>query len=197
MQGEHIRALKSGRWYHAVDCGDETVLHLVDEPGPRRVRRSYRPDFVAGAEQVETVVHREPTYPAKEIVARGYSRAADPALAIMFGDSEAFAEWCATGRLPPGATAPVAATAAAAGARAKPAGARAARPATAGKPAKRARPAGRASRAATPKRARKGQRIAAKKPARKAKVRARSSAPRKAAAKARRATAKSPRGKRR
>jgi hypothetical protein len=194
MLGEHIRALKGGRWYHAVDCGDETVLHLVDEPGPRRVRRSYRPDFVAGAEQVETVVHREPTYPAKEIVARGYSRAADPALAIMFGDSEAFAEWCSTGRLPPGQTAPVAATPPPPLVRAKPARARASKPAAAAKPAKRR---GRAGRTAAPKRARKGRGIAAKKPARKAKVRTRSSAPRKAAAKARRASAKAPRGKRR
>jgi hypothetical protein len=30
MVGEHIRVLKDGRWIHAVDCGDETVLHLAE-----------------------------------------------------------------------------------------------------------------------------------------------------------------------
>jgi hypothetical protein len=99
MVGQHIRALKGGKWIHAIDCGDETVLHLVDEAAPQRVRRAYRPEFVAGSAAVEVVTHRERTFPAKEIVRRAYSRASDPALAAMFGDSEAFAEWCATGRL--------------------------------------------------------------------------------------------------
>jgi len=99
MVGEHIRILKDGRWIHAVDCGDETVLHLAEESPPPRVRRAYRPEFVAGATSVEVVTHRERTFPAKEIVKRAYSRASDPALASMFRDSEAFAEWCATGRL--------------------------------------------------------------------------------------------------
>ena len=36
MVGEHIRALKDGRWVHAIDCGDETVLHLVEEATPPR-----------------------------------------------------------------------------------------------------------------------------------------------------------------
>ncbi|HEX9308378.1 MAG TPA: hypothetical protein VF894_12855 [Anaeromyxobacter sp.] len=98
MVGEHIRALKGGRWVHAIDCGDETVLHLVEEATPPRVRRAYRPEFVAGAQAVELVTHRERTYPGKEVVRRAYSRASDPALATMFGDSEAFAEWCKTGR---------------------------------------------------------------------------------------------------
>ena len=31
MVGEHIRILKEGRWIHAVDCGDETVLLLAEE----------------------------------------------------------------------------------------------------------------------------------------------------------------------
>ncbi len=100
MVGEHIRALKNGRWVHAIDCGDETVLHLVEEATPPRVRRAYRPEFVAGAEAVEHVTHRERTFPAKEIVRRAYSRASDPALAVMFKDSEAFADWCETGRVP-------------------------------------------------------------------------------------------------
>jgi hypothetical protein len=100
MVGQHIRILKGGRWVHAVDCGDETVLHLVEEASPPRVRRAYRPEFVAGAVSVEVITHRERTFPAQEIVRRAYSRASDPALAVMFQDSEAFVEWCATGRLP-------------------------------------------------------------------------------------------------
>ena len=99
MVGEHIRALRRGRWMHAIDCGDETVIHLADDGSPSAVRRSYRPEFVSGAETVEVVRHRERTFPADEVVARAYSRIADPALAAMFGDSESFAEWCATGRL--------------------------------------------------------------------------------------------------
>src|SRR5512146_2678939 len=99
MVGQHIRILKGGRWVHAVDCGDETVLHLAEEAPPPRVRRAYRPEFVAGADAVEIVTHRERTFPAKEIVKRAYSRASDPALASMFHDSESFVEWCTTGRL--------------------------------------------------------------------------------------------------
>jgi hypothetical protein len=100
MVGEHIRALKGGRWIHAIDCGDETVLHLVEDVAPPRVRRAYRPEFVAGAACVEHVTHRERTFAPKEVVRRAYSRATDPALATMFRDSEAFAEWCTSGRLP-------------------------------------------------------------------------------------------------
>lgn len=99
MIGQHLRVRKAGRWIHAIDCGDETVLHLGEET-PRRVRRAYRPEFVAGAEVVEPVLHRERTFAPKEIVQRAYSRAADTTLAAMFSDSESFAEWCATGRLP-------------------------------------------------------------------------------------------------
>jgi hypothetical protein len=98
MVGQHIRILRGGRWIHAVDCGDETVLHLAEEAPPPRVRRAYRPEFVAGAVAVEVVTHRERTFAAKEIVKRAYSRASDPALASMFPDSEAFVEWCTTGR---------------------------------------------------------------------------------------------------
>ena len=99
MVGEHIRALKGGRWVHGIDCGDQTVLHLAEQESPRRVRRVYRPEFVSGAESVERVTHRERTFAPREVVRRAYSRAADPALAAMFGDSEAFAAWCTTGRL--------------------------------------------------------------------------------------------------
>ncbi len=103
MIGEHIRTLKGGRWNHAIDCGDETVIHLAEGvPGTARVLRSYRPEFVSGARLVEVVTHRERTFPADEVVARAYSRIADPTLAAMFRDSEAFADWCATGRIPAG-----------------------------------------------------------------------------------------------
>jgi hypothetical protein len=98
MIGEHIRALKGGRWIHAIDCGDDTVLLLAEEPAPPRVRRAYRPEFVAGAAAVEAVTHRERTFPPAEVVRRAYSRASDPALAAMFGDSESFADWCTSGR---------------------------------------------------------------------------------------------------
>ena len=156
MVGEHIRILKGGRWVHAIDCGDETVLHLVEEAPPPRVRRAYRPEFVAGAAAVEIVTHRERTFPAKDIVRRAYSRASDPALASMFRDSEAFVEWCTTGRLSglrnvalgapavpppaPAAAAPASAVKPAAPKRA----ARAVRPPKAAKATPRARPAARA-----------------------------------------------------
>lgn len=102
MVGEHIRTRRDGRWVHAIDCGDATVIHLAQNGGgSSRILRTYRPEFVAGAEAVEVVTHRERTFAAKEIVARAYSRISLAALSAMFRDSEAFAEWCATGRLPP------------------------------------------------------------------------------------------------
>lgn len=181
MVGQHIRILRSGRWVHAVDCGDETVLHLAEEAPPARVRRAYRPEFVAGADAVEVVTHRERTFPAKEIVRRAYSRASDPALATMFPDSEAFVEWCTTGRLSsarnvaldvPGLTSPASA----------PAPAPAAAPETApgagkAKPARASRPSARRPGA--------GKKAAARKAAPRAKAKA--AAPRKAKAKATRA----------
>jgi hypothetical protein len=103
MLGDHIRTLKDGRWTHGIDCGDETILHVLDDPFPTagpRVQRTYRPIFVAGADAVELVAHRERVYPAKAVVARAWSPIRDPALAAMFRDSEAFAYWCKTGRLP-------------------------------------------------------------------------------------------------
>jgi hypothetical protein len=189
MVGEHIRALKGGRWVHAIDCGDETVLHLVEEAPPPRVRRAYRPEFVAGSDAVEVVTHRERTFPPKEVVRRAYSRASDPALAAMFRDSEAFAEWCKTGRLsgarnvalevpgfaPPSAAAPSPAGPARAAAVRKAAGAKRAKSRTAAaakaksrgstkRKAKRAAPRPKASRAAARKGASKTRRGA--KPAR-------------------------------
>lgn len=174
MIGDHIRTLKAGRWTHAIDCGDETVIVLADGAAqPPRVRRSYRPEFVAGAEAVEVVRHRERTFPAEEVVARAYSRIADPALASMFRDSEAFAEWCTTGRLPaatpnlaisvpgvapanaPAATAPAKASASA---RANPA--RKAKPGAKAKPARRAAAKPKPSRKPAPKSGRAAKRTA-------------------------------------
>jgi hypothetical protein len=190
MVGEHIRILKDGRWIHAVDCGDETVLHLSEESPPPRVRRAYRPEFVAGASTVEVVTHRERTFPAKEIVKRAYSRASDPALASMFRDSEAFVEWCATGRLsgPRNVALPVDAAAAAAAAPAakpppppKAVAKAAAKPAPApkAKAPKAAKPVVRAAAKAAPKKAKPKRAAKAARPAARAKAKA---APRKPAA---------------
>jgi hypothetical protein len=140
MIGDHIRALRNGRWNHAIDCGDETVILLADDlaQAPARVRRSYRPEFVAGTAAVEVVTHRERTFPPEEVVARAYSRITDPALASMFRDSEAFAEWCVTGRLPVGT--PVAAVPAPSPAAPAPVPARAGTAARSGTPAARKAP---------------------------------------------------------
>jgi hypothetical protein len=176
MIGQHLRVRKDGRWIHAIDCGDETVLHLGDD-SPRRVRRAYRPEFVAGAEAVEPVLHRERTFAPKEIVRRAYSRAADPTLAAMFADSEAFAEWCATGRLPGPRNVvlePVPAAPAAAQPAPKPAPKPAKKAAAKARPAVKAKPAARAKAKARPK--------AKAKPAAKAKATARAAKPAKRAA---------------
>jgi hypothetical protein len=184
MVGEHIRARRDGRWIHAIDCGDETVIQLAeDAPGPASVRRSYRPTFVQGAETVEVVTHRERTFPPVEVVARAYSRIADPTLAAMFRDSEAFAAWCATGRLPSGAPNVVAPGASAPPAEREPAPAaakpnakraRAAEPsAKRARAAKRARPkAKRTARAAAKRRLPKREKRRAAPAARKATKRA-------------------------
>jgi hypothetical protein len=210
MVGEHIRALKDGRWNHAIDCGDETVIHLaVDGAAASRVRRSYRPEFVAGAEAVEVVTHRERTFPASEVVARAYSRISDPGLAAMFRDSEAFAEWCVTGRLgvapqnnavsvPGAAPAPLAARSAPPAPAPAPAPERPERPAArrrAPAPAKPKRPA--PARKAAPARVKKAR---AKAPARKpapARIPAKAAAKRKPAKQAARKVAKPARATRR
>jgi len=179
MIGDHIRTLKAGRWTHAIDCGDETVIVLGAEDGqPPRVRRSYRPDFVAGAEAVEVVLHRERTFPAEAVVARAYSRIADPVLASMFRDSEAFAEWCTTGRLPAGprnVAIAVSAPAPRTAAPARPPAPAAPRPKPKARAAVKAKPASAAkakARAAKPARARPRKAAAkARRPARKAEKR--------------------------
>jgi hypothetical protein len=205
MLGDHIRALKDGRWLHGIDLGDQRVLYLAEAPGLApgdRLRRVYRPEFTAGARRVELVVHREPAYPAKAVVARAWSRFMDPSVVAMFKDSEAFAAWCKIGRLPestPAAPPPASPMAARAAAQAvkgaprpqpkaspKPA-ARKARPAKAParKPAPK-KPAKTPARKAAPKRpAKTPARKPAKKPARKgaSKAPARKAAGKKAAGK--------------
>ena len=125
MLGDHIRALKGDRWLHGIDLGDQRVLFLDEAPGlppADRLRRVYRPEFTAGAGRVETVVHREPAYPAKAVVARAWSRFMDPSALAAVTTSQQFAEWCKVGRAPavvaspaqpqpaPAAPAPVAAS---------------------------------------------------------------------------------------
>jgi hypothetical protein len=103
MIGDHIRALRGGRWNHGIDCGDRTIIHVDAGAAPgSRVQRSYRPMFEAGAAAVEVVPHRERVYVPKAVVARAFAPIRDPALAAMFADSEAFACWCKAGRLPDG-----------------------------------------------------------------------------------------------
>ncbi len=190
MIGDHIRTLKAGRWTHAIDCGDETVIVLGEDAAQQPlVRRSYRPTFVAGADAVEIVLHRERTFPAEQVVARAYSRIADAALASMFRDSEAFAEWCTTGRLPagprnvavdlpaaalraptPAPIAPAAAPITAPKANAKPAPAAKpkAKPAAKAKPVAKANPARVTAKAAAKPARAKPARKAASKPAKRA-----------------------------
>ena len=181
MLGDHIRALKDGRWLHGIDLGDQRVLFLDERPGLApgdRLRRVYRPEFTAGARKVELVVHREPSYPAKSVVARAWSRFMDPSVVAMFKDSEAFAAWCKIGRLPeataaaPPPATPMAARAAAAAAKRAPKASRPARaseaPATkraAKKPVKAAR---RAPARKAPRKKALARKVAARKaPARK------------------------------
>jgi hypothetical protein len=158
MLGDHIRALKDGRWQHAIDLGDQRVLFLVEQPGLApgdRLRRVYRPEFTAGASRVELVVHRERTYPAKAVVARAWSRFMDPSVVSMFHDSQQFAAWCKAGRLPePAPDAPPAAG--------KRAGGRSKGQAKAAPPKKRARGSGAARPAARKKAAPAPKRPAAR-----------------------------------
>lgn len=169
MIGDHIRARKGGRWSHAIDLGDQTVILFSEDPGTPagdRVRRCYKPDFVAGAEAVEVVIHRERVFAPRQVAARALSRRRDPALEWMFSGSAAFAEWCKAGRLEAPPNLAVAAPAPAAAKPVKRAALKVApRQAAAKKPAPKPRPA-------------------SKKPTRKAKAKpAAKPAPKKAAAK--------------
>jgi hypothetical protein len=103
MLGDHIRALKDGRWIHGIDLGTQQVLHLVEDPSlpaGHRLRRTYKPDFTEGATSVEVVIHRERVFPPRMVVARAFSRLADPAVVAAFRSSEQFAAWCKASRLP-------------------------------------------------------------------------------------------------
>jgi hypothetical protein len=213
MIGDHIRTRKDGRWSHAIDCGDQTVMFLSEDPAlppGSRVQRAYRPDFVAGADAVEVVIHRERVYPPRQVVARAFSRARDPAAAAAFRTSAEFAAWCKVGRAGmtleeaaavvalPGA--PVARERKPAPARARPKAAPARKPAAKAKvAAKPARPAAKkpAPKKAAPKKAAprktKAAKKVVKKPASKLsrKPAARKVAPKQAAKGARRAAARS------
>ncbi len=101
--GDHVRVLREGRWDHAIDCGDRTVIHFVGGSGAA-VRHSPLGDFAGIGERVEVVPHPERVYPAREVVVRAYSRMQDPSFAHMFADAEQFAVWCKNGLLPPAAT---------------------------------------------------------------------------------------------
>jgi len=97
--GDHVRVLREGRWDHAIDCGDRTVIHFVAGSGPA-IRRSPLTDFARIGERVEVVPHLERVYPPREVVARAYSRLRAPPFVHMFADAEQFAAWCKSGLLP-------------------------------------------------------------------------------------------------
>jgi len=194
--GEHLRISIGGRFDHAVDCGDRTVLHLALPPNGRlpAVKRSLLADFTYGAERVEVVRHAERTHPPKMVVSRAFSKLGDSAAWAMFPSPEHFVVWCLTGQAPiahpePEAAAAPAEVAPAAPVAAKPAGkaAPARAPAKAGaKPKAKVKAAPRAAAKAAKKPARK----AAKKPQA---AKARAATPKKAARKpvqAKRATSK-------
>ena len=96
--GNHIRALVDGAWRHGIDCGDRTVLFLSSEGGRPEVRRALAAAFAPGGGRAETVVHREPVFAPRMVVARAFSRLRDAATAAAFHSSEAFAAWCVSGR---------------------------------------------------------------------------------------------------
>jgi hypothetical protein len=101
--GDHVRALRGGVWHHAIDVGDRTVIGFTPGAGPVRTSLAA---FAAGANRVEVVVHREPVYAPRAVVARAFSRFADAAYAWMFPGPEQFASWCKSGRIPAGEGAP-------------------------------------------------------------------------------------------
>jgi hypothetical protein len=107
--GEHIRIVGGGRVVHAIDCGDRTVLHLVEgDGGPATVRRTLLSDLTQGDGLVEVVRAAHKVYPAQMVVARAFSKLGDPAVGSMFPTSEHFAAWCVSGQppRPPTRTAP-------------------------------------------------------------------------------------------
>jgi len=99
--GDHIRITKDGSVEHAIDVGDRTVLHFARGAG---VKRSRLAELAPNGARVDVVTHAERVYPAKQVVARAFSRFSEAAYAAMFPDSEAFAVWCKTGQIPPRAS---------------------------------------------------------------------------------------------
>jgi hypothetical protein len=95
--GDHIRITKGGGSEHAIDVGDRTVIHFATGKG---VRRSRLAALASDGARVEVVTHRERVFPRKQVVARAFSRFAESAYAAMFQDSEAFAIWCKSGKVP-------------------------------------------------------------------------------------------------
>ena len=101
--GDHIRTIANGRFDHAIDCGDRTVIHLVaaaSGAGRAEVRRSRLSDFTMSAERVEVVTHSQRGYPPRMVVARAFSRLGDSAAWAMFPSAEHFATWCFNGQAP-------------------------------------------------------------------------------------------------
>jgi len=100
--GEHLRILIGGRFDHAVDCGDRTVLHLAftEERGRPAVKRSLLQDFTSGAERVEVLRAGVRTYPPKMVVSRAFSKLGDSNAWAMFPTPEHFVAWCLTGQPP-------------------------------------------------------------------------------------------------
>jgi hypothetical protein len=107
--GDHVRVLREGRWDHAIDCGDRTVIRLVRGATAPAIRRTAMAEFARDAGEVGVVPHRERVYPPREVVARAYSRMRDSSFVHMFADPEHFAVWCKSGLAPArrGATAPL------------------------------------------------------------------------------------------
>ncbi|HTP29212.1 MAG TPA: lecithin retinol acyltransferase family protein [Anaeromyxobacteraceae bacterium] len=94
--GDHLRILKGDTWEHAIEVGDRTVIHFGDQG----VKRSLLTEFAPNGARIEVVNHRVRVFTPKHVVARAFSRFSDSAYAAMFRDSEAFATWCKTGKMP-------------------------------------------------------------------------------------------------
>ncbi len=95
--GDHILIMKGGGAEHAIEVGDRTVIHFAKGGG---VKRSRLAELAPVGATVIVVTHRERVFPPRRVVARAFSRFAESAYAAMFPDSEAFAIWCKTGRVP-------------------------------------------------------------------------------------------------
>jgi hypothetical protein len=154
--GDHIRVTVGGRTDHAIDCGDNTVIHLAPAVGERfEVRRSLLNQFALGAERVEVVPYGARGFPPAMVVGRAFSRLGATATGPMFASPEHFAVWCVNGLVPaaPHASAPAPAPGRPPAAAPAPTPARPARkhgggPAGAKRPARAQKPAARKARAA-------------------------------------------------